>query len=714
MRSVKVFRRSRCSLFLLPFALMIALAGCEQISVSQQEQIANRETIIAGTPSATATFTPSPIPSPTLSPTATLGPSPTPSATPFPTATPLPPTPTPNPALRGFSFCDQTAGEVGAGRFSARLTQATTEGFPAFERLIFTFEPSADSAPLSASASCLSERDYAQLSGDATAPGPFVLQVDLPDWLHDDAFRSSAITQTLSFTTTRVLRNVSFRFDPGASAGATLNIALDQPLPYRLALASDPFRLVVEVARTSPLVASSDMLTIPAGGGQVQAPTPFFFRLDGDIWQVVPGPRQSGDTAVSTLQQITPENATAINLTQSAEVETDLAVRADGKLIAFCRATAGVDPAEINYAAPSSLWVMNADGSDQRQLASVGRNCADPAFSLDGSTLAFSVDETGATPVQRSIWTVSVAGGVAERVAGGDEWSRFTPHWLADGSLVYAAAAEDGRSTLFLQRGDSELDIGADLLLDAGVVRYNALTQLSVSRDGRTIAVEASRADLSGADLLVLDTNGTLRSTIGAPAASSATSNPPSMAATAPPSTATNTPLAATNSPEATTAATRAATAAQTPTAADTTAATSTTAEPSPTAGNRPAGPVSSTSNEPVRPFWTRPVAWGDDGTLYYLTTLCSSSVVQEYALYGRNAQGDQLIATGTALGGLGSFVAFDNALAYVAADRVDAGARGLVPITLRSPTTLWFWELDSGRRGHLLRAERGILELER
>src|SRR5215218_3837635 len=115
--------------------VLLLLAGCEQPSVSDQEQIAQRETVLAGTPSPSPTPTVTQTPSPTPTLTATVGPSPT---SPPPTAT-LPPTATPNTALRGFSYCTQQAGERHGGRFSAQLSGVKVEGFPAFERVTLAF-----------------------------------------------------------------------------------------------------------------------------------------------------------------------------------------------------------------------------------------------------------------------------------------------------------------------------------------------------------------------------------------------------------------------------------------------------------------------------------------------------------------------------------------------------------------------------------------------
>jgi hypothetical protein len=121
-----------------------------------------------------------------------------------------------------------------------------------------------------------------------------------------------------------------------------------------------------------------------------------------------------------------------------------------------------------------------------------------------------------------------VTAGRARRVAGGDEWGRFGPQWVSDDRLIYASRAPDGRSTLFLRiLGEvRERDIGAELLLptgeregeatarEMGEPPYRSIGEPLVAPDGRSIAVEAQRADRPGADLLLLDANGRRQDTI--------------------------------------------------------------------------------------------------------------------------------------------------------------------------------------------------------
>ncbi len=621
-QTLRRFSLLRPTLLICLWCAVLLFTSCTEIR--QEEQIANLETIIAGTPSATPTLTPTLTPSPTVTSTPTVGPTLTPTPTLSPTATPFPPTPTANPALAGFSYCNQEVGNAGSGRFSARLTEVEASGFPAFERITLDFELPEGSAPLSAVATCMNDRDFVLLTNQPRAPGPYVLEVALPNWLHDAAFAETVITDTLTFTETTMVNGLSVRFDATDDAGAILTMGLKELVPFRLTLSADPLQLQIEVARESPLVTASDQLTVPSGGGEVRTTEPIFFLFDGDIWRLdnaADAPRPTPDLTATPV-----DGGAALNLTQSPAEETALALSPDSTQIAFCRAQPGADLTETAFAVPATLWIMNADGSDERQVAAVGVNCAEPAFSPDGQTLVFSVDETGASPTQRTIWTVALDGGTPERVAGGDAWSRSGPQWLGDDSLIYAAAAQDGRSTLFLLRfaEETERDVGAELVVGN---RYESIGRPLVAPDGRTVAVEIMRTNDAGADLFLLDANGVEQETLD-------------------------------------------------------------------------------------EGFWNRPLAWGADGSLFYLTTACPSTIIQDYTLVRRSGSRDQIIAAGLSQGTIGAATAPTDGLAYVMASRAQPGLRGGGNIAVQSPATLWFWNLANGTRGNLFAAQRGITGL--
>lgn len=472
-------------LFAALAVLLLLLAGCEQTTVIEQEQIAQRETVLALTPSATPTVTTTFTPSATATSSPTIGPSATPTASATATATPLPPTPTSNPALQGFSYCRQQVGDPDGGRYSAQLTDVTANSFPAFERITFTFTNTVGVAPLSAIADCLSERDFVALTGQPAAARPYVLEVHLPDWLHDEQFNNSIITNTFELSGTRVLTHVETRYDAASDAGLTFSIPISEPLRFHLTLMHDPERLILETAKATELVESSDPLTAPLSNKAPEFAAPLFFLQEGDIWQ-----HKEGKTS---------------NLTETVQEEIAFAVSPDGSKIAFCRATTA-DASYGDAAGPSSLFVMNADGSNVKEIGRAGFDCADPAWSVDGKQIAWSVDESGIRPTQRSIWKVAATGGAPTRVAGGtDEWNRFAPQWLEGDKLVYSADTQDGRSTLFLLDDDTENDIGAAFTISD---RYITLGRPLADKKGKQFAVEAQRGRNPGSDLLILDSEG--------------------------------------------------------------------------------------------------------------------------------------------------------------------------------------------------------------
>lgn len=591
---------------LLLCCVLLFAAGCEQTSIAEQEQIKSLATLQASTPSPTPSPTLTPTAIPTATPIPTLGPSPTPlppTITPIPSPTPLPPTAVPNPALTNFSLCSQTAGDAAGGRFSARVAGITATVEPAFERIVIALAVPDDSAPPHATARCLSAADYTLQSGEV-AGAAYLLQIDLDDWLHDAAFSASTLTHTQTLSGTTVLKSIAYRFDPASAAGATLAIAIDQPLPFRLQLQDKPARLILDVAKTTPISASSDMLSIPSQTS-ISPDSAVYFLQAGDIWRYAGGK--------------------ATNISNSPAIETALAFSSAATKIAFCRAAP--DAAAEDERAPSTLWTMQPDGSEQTEIASEGRSCADPVFSPDGTTIAFSVDESGASPARLSIWTVPIDGGATQRLTPpNDEWSRFGPQWFSNDQLIYAATAEDGRSTLFMRGADTqETDIGAGLVLGN---RYRALGRPMVAPDGSMIAVEGLRANTSGADLVLLDAQGTELNTIGGS-------------------------------------------------------------------------------------YWTRPLAWNADGTLFYLESTCASDVALDYSLHARDKNGkDQTIAAGSSLGGLGDFSALANGLAYVTLAHVPAGPRGPLAIDRTSTSTLWFWDVGGGARTKLTESQSAISAL--
>ena len=111
----------------------------------------------------------------------------------------------------------------------------------------------------------------------------------------------------------------------------------------------------------------------------------------------------------------------------------------DGSRIAFHS-----DPAEGGV---FEIFVMNADGSDRRQLTRLGGKNSAPAWSPDGTTLVFSHLEEA-----WSLYLVNIDGSdLRELAAAGNGWK---PAWSPDGSQIAFASDRTGKWGLYLVDAD--------------------------------------------------------------------------------------------------------------------------------------------------------------------------------------------------------------------------------------------------------------------
>jgi len=74
----------------------------------------------------------------------------------------------------------------------------------------------------------------------------------------------------------------------------------------------------------------------------------------------------------------------------------------------------------FNYA--GDLWILDRNGGEARQLTTHPGEESFPAFSPDGSQLAFARNAGG----NWDIWVMPAAGGEARRSAGTPRWRRTT------------------------------------------------------------------------------------------------------------------------------------------------------------------------------------------------------------------------------------------------------------------------------------------------
>ena len=167
-----------------------------------------------------------------------------------------------------------------------------------------------------------------------------------------------------------------------------------------------------------------------------------------------------------------------------------------------CRTAASYSsrPAIIARKAGSNLYVMDADGGNQRRLLVAASFDGVPVPSPDGTWIAFQRgirDSTGGYH-----WDLHLvdSAGRRERRLTNERWSSQVPTWTRDGRRILHYADPGGEDHLYT------LDIasGRSSLLHAGPTEDTAP---SVSPDGRTVAFVSTRD--GPRDLYRMDADGT-------------------------------------------------------------------------------------------------------------------------------------------------------------------------------------------------------------
>ncbi len=147
------------------------------------------------------------------------------------------------------------------------------------------------------------------------------------------------------------------------------------------------------------------------------------------------------------------------------------------------------------------IYVMNADGTNQRKLSSTAYQNQDPVWSSDGKKLAYMNEIVNVTSI---IYTVNVDG--SELVAlndAGPENRAFGPAFSPDSQWITFTSYHEGKLEVYKSRPD-----GSDLtLLTNGASLISAEVQWSP--DGLHIAFQSHRDGVQLQETYIMRSDGT-------------------------------------------------------------------------------------------------------------------------------------------------------------------------------------------------------------